>query len=448
VQVMVRRFHAAGIEVLLDVVYNHTGEGNELGPTLAFRGIDNASYYRLAEGGRFYVNDTGTGNTLDLTHPMVLRMVLDSLRYWVETFHVDGFRFDLATVLARAEHGFDRRSGFLTAIRQDPVLGNVKLIAEPWDIGPGGYQLGNWPHPFHEYNDRFRDGLRRYWRGEGSVADLSRRLLGSAELFDHDGRSATSSVNFVTVHDGFTLEDLVSYATKHNEANGEENRDGSNINHSDNFGVEGRTADPAIRAARDLRKRNLLASVFLSQGTPMLLAGDEIGNSQGGNNNAFAQDNPTGWIDWREPDTALLAFVERLVALRRSHSVLRQRRFLHSRPRRKDGIPDLFWRRPDGSAPAEHDWGDPAWRCLCVEIRTSSETPDYAASDDVLFVVLNAGPAQETALPACADGHVWELVLDTTGPENGPCCLYTPAYTAPANSVLVFARAPVRGEAR
>ncbi len=442
-QSMVRRFHAAGIEVILDVVYNHTGEGNQLGPTLAFRGLDNASYYRLQGNGRYYIDDTGTGNTLDLTHPMVLRMVMDSLRYWVEVMHVDGFRFDLATVLAREAHGFDRRSGFLDAIRQDPVLAGVKLIAEPWDLGPGGYQLGGWPHPFHEWNDKFRDDVRRFWRGDAGMTPLlAKRLLGSADEFDRLGRAATSSVNFITAHDGFTLHDLVTYTQKRNAANGEDNRDGKDENLSDNLGVEGPTKDRRIRAARDLRKRNLLATLFLSQGTPMLLAGDEHGNSQGGNNNAYAQDNETGWVDWSDPDTALTDFVARLARMRREHSVLRQRLFLHSLPRQKDGIPDLYWRLPDGRVPATEDWHNPDWTALCVEIRTSSQTPDYAASDDVIFAVFNAGEAVKVTLPDCPEGLTWEEILDTTRPDAGPSCLTVRTITAPAHAVLAYARTP------
>ncbi len=442
-QSMVRRLHAAGFEVILDVVYNHSGEGNELGPTLSFRGLDNASYYRLQDDPRYYVNDTGTGNTLNVAHPMVLRMVMDSLRYWVEVMHVDGFRFDLASVLGREPGGFDPNGGFLDAIRQDPVLAGVKLIAEPWDLGPGGYQLGNWPHPFLEWNDKYRDGVRKYWRGDGMMtADLSRRLLGSADEFDHSGRAATSSVNFITAHDGFTLEDVVSYTVKRNLANGEGDRDGKDENYSDNLGIEGPTRDAGIRAARALRKRNLLATLFLSQGTPMLLAGDEIGNSQGGNNNAYAQDNATGWVDWSNPDDNLLAFVRKLTALRRRHPVLRQRLFLHSRPRRKDGIPDLFWRLPNGRVPTRADWHDPDWKALCVEIRTSSATPDYAASDDVIFAVFNAGEATRVTLPDCPKDMVWEAILDTTEPGAGPNCITGPQIEAPANSVLAMCRTP------
>ncbi|MEF3046695.1 glycogen debranching protein GlgX [Pseudotabrizicola sp. L79] len=434
-QTMVRRLHSAGIEVVLDVVYNHTGEGDQWGPTLCYRGLDNASYYRLADGGRHYVNDTGTGNTLNLTHPMVLRMVMDSLRYWVETLHVDGFRFDLATVLGREAQGFDPNGGFFDAIRQDPVLAHVKLIAEPWDIGPGGYQLGQYPHPFHEWNDQFRDGARRFWKGDpGLTADLSKRVLGSAERFDHSGRSATSSVNFITAHDGFTLEDLVSYTVKRNWANGEDNRDGHHENHADNLGVEGPSDDPAILAARALRKRNLLATLMLSQGVPMLLAGDEIGHSQGGNNNAYAQDNETTWLDWAKADQGLTAFVARLSQLRRDFPQLRQRRFLHARQRPADGLRDVIWRHADGREPQGHVWHDPAFRALGVELRMAAEGGDPGPGAVLLY--FNAGPATPLTLPDTAG---WQLVLDTTRPDVtlGPA-----PKDLPAQSVLMFRSTP------
>ena len=437
-QTMVRRLHAAGIEVILDVVYNHSGEGDELGPTLSFRGLDNRSYYRLREGGRFYVNDTGTGNTLDLTHPMVLRMVMDSLRYWVEVFHVDGFRFDLATTLAREWTGFDRRAGFLDAIRQDPVLGRVKLIAEPWDIGPGGYQLGNFPHPFLEWNDRFRDGVRRYWRGDaGLTAELARRLMGSADEFDNRQRGATSSVNFLSAHDGFTLADLVSYAVKHNEANGEGNRDGHSENFSDNLGVEGATPDPAIGAARAARRRAMLATLMLAQGTPMLLAGDEFGNSQGGNNNAYAQDNETGWLDWPGADEAFLAFAQRLIALRRSHPQLSQRSFLHSRARETDGNRDLIWRKADGSEPGPTDWQDPTFRALGVEIRMAAGSAEDRAPGAV-YLIFNSGAQIKAHLPRLPEGRFWRLLLDTAHPAQEPCDVTTAILDVPRQSVLVL----------
>ncbi|PZQ99538.1 MAG: glycogen debranching enzyme GlgX [Cereibacter sphaeroides] len=434
VQSAVHRLHTAGIEVILDVVYNHSGEGDELGPTLSFRGLDNASYYRLTGGGRYYVNDTGTGNTLNVNHPMVLRMVMDSLRYWVQAYHIDGFRFDLASVLGREPGGFDPNGGFFDAIRQDPVLSRVKLIAEPWDIGPGGYQLGAYPHPFLEWNDKYRDGVRRFWRGDaGLTPDLANRLLGSSDKFDHDGRAATSSVNFLTAHDGFTLEDLVSYTVKRNLANGEDNRDGHGENYSDNLGVEGPTKDAAIRADRDQRKRNLLATLLLSQGTPMLLAGDELGNSQGGNNNAYAQDNETGWIDWHDADAKLTAFVARLIALRRDHPVLRQRRFLHAQVRAVDSLPDVIWRRADGKVPEPGEWHDPAFRCLCVELRRAAE--EEHQSCEAIFAVFNQGPAVDVVLPTSAKG--WRLILDTSRPEAAAEEVKA-TIAVPAHSVLVF----------
>ena len=448
---MVQRLHRAGIEVLLDVVYNHTLEGDATGPTLSFRGLDNRSYYRLTGDGRHYANDAGTGNTLNAGHPAVQRMILDSLRYWVDEFHVDGFRFDLAPVLGRGPtdgtqtrgtqmHGnladaaqeFDAKAALFTAIRQDPVLSGVKLIAEPWDIGPGGYQLGAFPAPFVEWNDKYRDGVRRLWRGDaGRMPEFAGLLLGSAAQFDHDARPATSSVNFLTAHDGFTLHDLVSFSTKHNLANGEGNRDGHSDNISDNMGVEGATTDPKVRAARSLRKRNMLATLLVSQGTPMLLAGDEIGHSQGGNNNSYAQDNATTWIDWGKAtagdDAGLTGFVARLIALRKAHPVLRQVRFLHGEPG-PDGLANVIWRRPDGEVPTAQDWQDPGFRCLGVELRLTGP------GDDVLFLVFNTGPECRLTWPTTAPA--WRLVLDTTRPDCAP--EPSPAPTAPAQSVLVF----------
>ena len=412
-QAMVKALHAAGLEVVLDVVYNHTGEGDERGPTMAFRGLDNQSYYRLIHGGRHYANDAGTGNTLNLTQPAVLRMVLDSLRYWVEEVHIDGFRFDLASVLGREAHGFDPNGGFFDAIRQDPVLARVKLIAEPWDIGPGGYQLGAYPPPFAEWNDKYRDGVRRFWRNDAGMApDLARRLLGSADKFDHSRRAATSSVNFVTSHDGFTLQDVVTYTVKRNLANGEDNRDGHDDNHADNMGVEGPSNAPSLIMARDQRKRNLLATLLLSQGTPMLLAGDEVGHSQGGNNNAYAQDNDVTRIDWARGDARLAAFVGRLTALRRAHPVLRQRRFLHARARSADGLPDVIWHRADGAVPQPNDWHDPGFRCIGVELRMAAEGPD---APNAIYVVFNGGGSAALTLPDTAPG--WRMILDTSRPE-------------------------------
>ena len=432
-QGMVKALHGAGIEVILDVVYNHSGEGDEYGPTLSFRGLDNHSYYRLTHGGRHYANDAGTGNTFDLTQPAVLRMVMDSLRYWVEQVHIDGFRFDLASVLGREPHGFDPSGGFFDAIRQDPVLARVKLIAEPWDIGPGGYQLGAYPPPFLEWNDRYRDGVRRFWRNDAGMApDLARRVLGSADRFDHSRRPATSSVNFITSHDGFTLEDTVTYTVKRNLANGEDNRDGHDDNHADNMGLEGPSANPALRALRDLRKRNLLATLMLSQGTPMILAGDELGHSQGGNNNAYAQDNDVTWIDWARGDARLVAFLAQLTALRRAHPVLRQARFLHGSKRAVDDLPDVVWHRADGAVPSPGDWHDPGFRCIGLELRMAAEGAD---APDALYVVFNGGGPVTLTLPQTAVG--WCLILDTTRPEMAPT-LADPHLNLPGQAVFVF----------
>jgi len=354
--------------VILDVVYNHTGEGNEMGPTLSFRGLDNASYYRLvADNPRHCINDTGTGNTLNLSTPRVLQMVLDSLRHWVTSFRVDGFRFDLGVTLGREDYGFDQRSGFFDAVRQDPVLSRVKLISEPWDIGPGGYQLGQHPPGFAEWNDRFRDGVRRYWRGDpGQRADVAARLAGSSDLFDRQARRPWASINFVTSHDGFTLADLVSYAERHNEANGEDNNDGHPENHSSNWGVEGTTDDPAILDTRGRVQRALLATLLLAQGTPMLLGGDEFGRSQHGNNNAYCQDNEISWFDWQLARGAegrrLTAFVARLIALRHRHAVLRSPRFLHGQEELAPGVRDIAWFDASGEPVSPDSWNNPEER--------------------------------------------------------------------------------------
>ncbi len=419
VRTMVDGFHSAGIEVLLDVVYNHTGEGDQLGPTLAFRGLDNASYYRLEPNRRYYVNDSGTGNTLNMDHPMVLRMVMDSLRYWVQVMGVDGFRFDLAAALGRTPAGFDGGASFFDALRQDPVLSQVKLIAEPWDIGPGGYQLGAFPPPFMEWNDKFRDGVRQFWRGDAFRApDLANRLTGSAEQFDHSGRPATSSVNFLTAHDGMTLQDTVSYARKHNEANGEGGKDGHSHDYSDNMGVEGATGDPAITAARARRKRAMMATLLFSQGTPMILAGDEIGHTQGGNNNAYNQDNETSWLDWSDVDEEFLAFTRRLIAFRRDHPILRQKLFLHSRERAIDGVEDLFWWREDGQPMEARDWHDPERKLVAVEKRTAAGTPAYAALEYAILLIFNAGDALRFTLPPAPEGQFWCHEIDSATPDH------------------------------
>ncbi len=418
-QQMVARFHSAGIEVILDVVYNHTAEGNQMGPTLSFRGLDNASYYRLADDKRFYANDSGCGNVLNLDHPFTLRLVMDSLRYWVEVMHVDGFRFDLCSTLGRTRGAFDRDGPFFRAVRQDPVLNRVKLYAEPWDIGEGGYQLGAYPVPFHEWNDKYRDQVRRYWRGDqGTVTKLASRIAGSALRFDHDGRPATSSVNFITAHDGFTLMDTVSYNEKHNEANGEENRDGHSNNCSNNCGIEGPSDLAEITALRAQRRRNLMATLMLSQGTPMILAGDEIGNSQDGNNNAYCQDNEIGWVNWHEPDTEFLEFCKQAIAFRKAHPILRQKRFLHSRSRLIDGAPDLFWRRADGQPMQSEDWGNPDQRLLVAELRMASGTPEYAPREGAIIAVFNAGEPTDVILPAAPKGKTWHRSFDTS--ERAP----------------------------
>jgi glycogen operon protein len=435
-QTMVQRFHSAGIEVILDVVYNHTAEGSQMGPTLMFRGLDNASYYRLADDPRFYIDDAGCGNTLDFENPFVIRLVMDSLRYWVEVMHVDGFRFDLCSALGRTRHGFERDGPFFRAIGQDPVLSRVKLIAEPWDIGPGGYQLGAYPAPFAEWNDKYRDDTRAFWRGDKSkVSAIAARLVGSAEFFDHDGRAATSSLNFLTAHDGFTLHDTVSYSTKDNRANGEENRDGHSNNYSDNMGVDGPTKDPAITAARIRRKRNMIATLMLSQGTPMILAGDELSNSQGGNNNAYCQDNEIGWVTWPDEDDPFFTFCEQAIAFRRMHPLLRQRRFLHSRTRVVDGEPDLFWRRANGEPMRQADWDNPDLDIIVAEMRMASGSPEYVQREGALLVVLNRGEAVTITPPTLPDDGRWVRRFDTSQDD---AIAVTEGMDIAANAVVVF----------
>jgi glycogen operon protein len=433
----VRRLHDAGLEVVLDVVYNHTGEGDHTGQTVSFRGLDNAAYYRLQPGRpRFHIDETGCGNTLNTTHPMVQRLVLDSLRYWTEAMEVDGFRFDLATTLGREEDGFDAGAGLLDAMIQDPVLSRLKLIAEPWDVGPGGYRLGGFPFPFAEWNDKFRDDARRFWRGDDHGAHgLAARLLGSAELFDRAGRRAWTSVNFITAHDGFTLSDVVSYNEKHNGANGEQGRDGHHVNFSDNCGVEGPSADPAIVERRARRRRNLMATLLLAQGTPMILAGDEIGNSQGGNNNAYCQDNETGWIDWSAADAGMLSFTRRLTALRKAHPALRQSRFLHGRIRADDGHPDAEWRTFEGG---EVNWRDPSLEEFCLLLRGSAEAPACSSVDDAVLLVFNG--ARKTQTLRLPPGPGWRRSLDTVDPDAEPRDSDAVEPIAP-RSIVVFTRA-------
>ena len=406
--------HDAGLELILDVVYNHTAEGNELGPTLSFKGIDNASYYRLADDRRYYINDTGTGNTFDLTNAGALRMVMDSLRYWVEDMHVDGFRFDLATILGRERSGFDASGSFLDAVRQDPVLSQVKLIAEPWDIGPGGYQLGNFAPGWAEWNDRFRDNMRAFWRGdEGQLSEFATRLMGSADLFDGNGRRPSASVNFVTAHDGFTLHDLVSYNDKHNQDNGEDGRDGSDHNISYNHGAEGPTDDPGILAVRRRQMRNLLASLLLSQGTPMLLAGDEFGRSQGGNNNAYCQDNPVTWIDWEsalgDDGQQQSRFVRHLLALRRRYPQLRRKRFIDARD--GHGGDQAHWMRADGNAMHDADWHESQLRSLMLHLPPITRDGDARSAEGTqLLLLINAGHEAMAFQPPALENGLWRLL--------------------------------------
>jgi isoamylase len=406
---MVRAFHDAGIEVILDVVYNHTAEGNERGATLSFRGIDNFSYYRtIADDHRFYVNDTGTGNTVNTSHPRVLQLVLDSLRYWVEVMEVDGFRFDLGTILGREPHGFDPRGGFFDAIGQDPVLRRVKLIGEPWDIGPGGYQVGSFPPGWAEWNDKYRDTLRGFWRGDGGLLrDMAARVTGSGDVYDQRGRRPWAGVNFITAHDGFTLNDLASFADKHNEANGEENRDGHGHNLSLNFGVEGPTDDPDIREVRERHKRNLLATLLLSHGTPMLLAGDEFGNSQGGNNNAYCQDNPIGWLNWDDIDasgTALQAFVQGLVAVRAENAIFRRADF------RDPTV--IRWLNPAGGNQEEEHWDDEGARAIALFL--ANPTVDEGIRE--ALVLFNASENGVIfTLPEREGEGDWNVIVQTEG---------------------------------
>jgi isoamylase len=422
---MVARLHDAGIEVILDVVYNHTAEGNQLGPTLSFKGIDNASYYRLLPNEqRHYINDTGTGNTLNLSHPRVLQMVTDSLRYWVQEMHVDGFRFDLGTILARETHGFDQGGGFLDSCGQDPVLSSVKLIAEPWDIGPGGYQVGAFPPGWAEWNDRYRDTARSYWKGdEGKLADFAARITGSGDLFNRRGRKPWASVNFVTAHDGFTLNDLVSYNDKHNEANGEENRDGHSNNHSWDHGVEGPTDDPEIIELRERQKRNFLGTLLLSHGTPMILAGDEFGRTQRGNNNAYCQDNDISWVDWTPDDRgqALTDFSSRVAALRRRYPVLRHSRFLTATWNEELGVKDSTWLTPNCDEMKPEHWQNVAARCvgLLLDGRAQISGIRQRGSESTLLLITNAHhDVVLFTLPKVAGGRDWRRLIDSNRPEE------------------------------
>jgi glycogen operon protein len=421
---MVKALHRAGIEVILDVVYNHTAEGNHLGPMLSFRGLDNASYYRLQpDDRRHYMDFTGTGNSLNPVHPSVLRLIMDSLRYFVLACHVDGFRFDLAAALARELYDVNRLGTFFDTIHQDPVLSQVKLIAEPWDVGPGGYQVGNFPVLWTEWNGKYRDCVRDFWRGAAPLGEFASRFTGSSDLYQDDGRRPFASVNFVTCHDGFTLADLVSYDQKHNEANGEDNRDGSDDNRSWNCGVEGPTDDPEVNALRERQQRNFLATLCLSQGVPMLSGGDELGRTQQGNNNAWCQDNELSWFDWEldERREQLLAFTRRLVALRRNHPVFHRSHFLTGTAQ-NGSLPDAWWLRADGLRMTRRDWEREGAATLGVFLN-GSEIPDRtpggeAVVDDSFLVLFNAHDAPVTfRLPAQRFGRVWELELSTADPQ-------------------------------
>ncbi len=434
---MVRELHRANIEVILDVVYNHTSEGNQMGPTLSFRGIDNSTYYRLVhDSPRHYMDYTGTGNTLNMRQPQVLKMVMDSLRYWVLDMHVDGFRFDLASALARELHDVDRLSAFFDVINQDPVLSKVKLIAEPWDVGEGGYQVGRFPALWAEWNGKYRDVVRRYWKGdEGQLAELGYRLTGSSDLYQRDGRRPSASINFVVAHDGFTLHDLVSYNEKHNEANGEDNKDGANDNHSWNHGVEGPTDDEGIVELREREKRNFLTTLLLSQGVPMICGGDELGRTQRGNNNAYCQDDEISWVDWNldERKKALVEFTRNLIALRKGHSNLHRRKFFQDRTispatvqrRQIDGleVQDITWYRPDGQQMTEDEWKAGWVRCLGMRLsgRTVDDVDRYGeplVDDSFLFCLNPHHEHIQFYIPPCTASCNWEVLVDTRDPAH------------------------------
>jgi isoamylase len=444
---MVARLHDAGLEVILDVVYNHTAEGNELGPTLSFKGIDNHSYYRLLpDHPRYYINDTGTGNTLNLDHMRVIQMVTDSLRYWASETHVDGFRFDLGTILARQANGFDNQSGFLKACCQDPELSTVKLIAEPWDCGPGGYQVGGFPPGWAEWNDKFRDTARDFWRGAAPASALAPRLCASGDIFNHRGRKPWASINFVTVHDGFTLNDLVSYNDKHNEANGEENKDGHPDNRSWNCDVEGPTDDAAVNALRARQMRNFLGTLLLSQGTPMLLAGDEFARTQGGNNNAHCQDNEISWVNWdmAEHAQAQIRFVQKLMALRHKYPIFRRTRFLTGTYNEELGVKDVTWINASGREMKPENWGDMNMECfgMLMDGRAQSTGIRKRGEDATLLMVLNGYHALvEFILPETAGGGGWQLLIDTNLPEDAEISAFAAGeiYGVTGRSLLLFA---------
>jgi glycogen operon protein len=451
---LVKTLHAAGIEVILDVVYNHTAEGNHLGPTLSLKGIDNPNYYRLApEDRRYYVDYTGTGNTLNVRQPHTLQLLMDSLRYWVLEMHVDGFRFDLAASLARTLHDVDRLSAFFDLIQQDPVINQVKLIAEPWDVGEGGYQVGNFPPLWSEWNGRYRDCVRDYWRGaDQTLPELASRLTGSSDLYEHTGRRPWASINFVTCHDGFTLADLVSYNEKHNEGNGEDNRDGEDHNRSWNCGVEGPSDDPEVLALRQRQVRNLLATLFVSQGVPMLLAGDEIGRSQGGNNNAYCQDNEISWLDWPRADADLLDFVRQLAELRSAHPVLHRRRWFQGRPIYGGEVSDIAWFSPEGTEMSAEDWEVSFAKSVGMFLNGDELPPEVVrgerTADESFFVIFNSWvEGLDFIVPDTRFAEAWRLVLDTDRASpflpagRAPIVKAASAVHVAGRSLVVFTRA-------
>jgi isoamylase len=421
---MVAHLHDAGLEVILDVVYNHTAEGNERGPTLSFKGIDNSSYYRLLEGDqRYYGNDTGTGNTLNVSHPRVLQMVTDSLRYWVQQTNIDGFRFDLGTILAREPNGFDNRSGFLKACIQDPVLGTVKLIAEPWDCGPGGYQVGGFPPGWAEWNDKFRDTVRDFWKGDAPASALTQRMSASSDFFNQQGRRPWAAVNFITAHDGFTLNDLVTFNEKHNEANGEDNQDGSSDNRSWNCGVEGPTGDAKINRLRKRQIRNMLATLLLSQGTPMMVAGDEFGRTQQGNNNAYCQDNEISWLNWdaAEKGKPLTKFVRKLIGLRHKYPILRRNLFLNGQYVEDLDLKDVTWINANGKEMEDEHWGDSGMRCFGMLLDGRAQTTGIRqrGHEATLLLVINVHhDLVNFVMPASSAGDEWTLLIDTNEPDK------------------------------
>ncbi|MBV8852155.1 MAG: glycogen debranching protein GlgX [Sinobacteraceae bacterium] len=443
---MVARFHDAGLEIILDVVYNHTAEGNERGPTLSFKGIDNVSYYRLLpDKARYYINDTGTGNTLNLSNARVIQMVMDSLRYWVQELHVDGFRFDLGTILAREQSGFDNQGGFLKACGQDPLLSTVKLIAEPWDCGPGGYQVGGFPPGWSEWNDRYRDTVRDFWKSSAAARDIAPRLCASGDLFNHQGRRPWACVNFITAHDGFTLNDLVTYNDKHNEANGEDNKDGHNDNRSWNCGVEGPTDDPTIRELRMRQMRNMLGTLLLSQGTPMLLAGDEFCRTQRGNNNAYCQDNEISWLDWnlQEQQQSLIRFVQKLTWMRHKYPILRRSRFLTGEHDRELDVRDLTWINASGKEMQPENWDDAGMRCfgMLMDGRAQPTGLRQRGTEATMLLVLNGHhDLVKFTLPHYVTGTKWTLLIDTNVPERGETEVFAngESYDVTARSLLLF----------